>query len=342
MRRTAHPTILFPKVNVRLLLALFLRALIVNYLHMLIRDKLNSVFLSPGDTALENERKEYSRHSENGGECLVGEADLVIGAVCRIADRGKRCLSHLKKLGSHSRFSVEPEVLGIAVSVINGKRREILGPHTVYDSIAVFFLHKYFIDLKNKMRSEFRGYTVKIVIGTFISVQLPRNILIRTVKLSYPGAFNSLDGIAEYHRSFFSGLLLKKACLKLETALRHLFLRLVSRPGKLNGFLEARGLVVDEIQCAFSVAQDILSGIGGITAAQKHCVIILSRYVIRLNQGVRAEICASILTESGNNNRWHREEEGRLIKIINDAKIFKAAHFRLLLYVLFYEFLYFR
>ena len=44
------------------------------------------IFFRPGDTSLENDRKEYSRNTENSHKCLVGEFYGIVGAVSRISD----------------------------------------------------------------------------------------------------------------------------------------------------------------------------------------------------------------------------------------------------------------
>lgn len=137
------------------LLFFFFRAFVVDDLHMLGGDEGDAVFLCPGDATFEDERKEYARYGEDGHQCFVREFDNVIHAVGGVAYRLDRRLPHLEKFGSHTAFSVEPEILTVAVAVIDGERWEILCFDAVYDGIAVSLLHKNLVDLQNEVCAEF-------------------------------------------------------------------------------------------------------------------------------------------------------------------------------------------
>ena len=103
------------------------------------------------------------------------------------------------------------------------------------------------------------AYTVEIVIGSLIAVQLARHILIRAVKLTHPCTFNSLNCVGENHRAQVCWVkLLANSLLEPEIALRHLVRGLIAGPGELYRLLEARGLVVNEIERAFAVSQNVL------------------------------------------------------------------------------------
>ena len=117
---------------------------------------------------------------------------------------------------------MEPEILGIAIAVIDRQRRKILCGNAVYDSVAVFFLHKNPVNTEDKMRAEFARNSVEIMIRTLVTVQLAWLIAVRAVKLTHPCAFYRFDCVCQHHRAYFSGFLLNHALFKPEFALWHL------------------------------------------------------------------------------------------------------------------------
>ena len=127
-----------------LFLVLFLCAFVLNGLHMLGCNKLDIVFLCPINASLKDYGKEYTWCAKERRKRLVGELYFIICAICGITYRFKRCLTYLKKLCAHSCFSVEPEILGVTVTVVNGKGREVLCLYTVDNSICILFLFEEF------------------------------------------------------------------------------------------------------------------------------------------------------------------------------------------------------
>ena len=95
-----------------------------------------------------------------------------------------------------------------------------------------------------------------------------------------------------------------------------MLLGLVSGPGKLYRFLKGRRLIVDKVQRAFSVTKNVLCGVRRVAATQKHCIVILARYVVRLNQGIRSKVSLAILAKRRDNDGGHREKQRCLIKVI--------------------------
>lgn len=79
--------------------------------------------------------------AEYGLQSIVGEFDLVIGPVGSVTDRVQGLLADGQQLGPHLRLLVEPEVLGIAVAVVNGQIGEVGGLDAVDDGVRILLLH---------------------------------------------------------------------------------------------------------------------------------------------------------------------------------------------------------
>jgi hypothetical protein len=176
--------------------------------------------------------------------------------------------------------------------------------------------------------------TVEIVVGAFVTVKLTGEILVCAVKLSYPSTFNNLNSVGKNLGTNVSGIFFfNHALFKTEVTLRHLIGGLISGPGKLYCLVEVLGVIIDEADCALSVTKNVLRCVRGITAAKKHCIVILSGNVVGLNERVRAKVSCAVLTKCADYNSGHWEEQRCLIEVIHNAKVFKTAHFRFLLYI---------
>ena len=134
------------------------------------------------------------------------------------------------------------------------------------------------------MSAEFTGDTVEIMVWAFIAVKLTGEILVGSVKLTYPCAFDRLNRIGQNHRSCLTGFFFNHAFFKLEVALRHLVFRLIPGPGKLYCFFEGLRLIINEVEGTLSVFKNVLCGVRGISATEKHCIIILACHIVGLNQ----------------------------------------------------------
>ena len=112
-------------------------------------------------------------------------------------------------LESGSGGAMEPKILGVAITVVNGERGEILRSDAVYNSIAVFLFHKYLINAKNEMRAKLTGNAVKVMIRAFVAVKLPGSIFVCPVQCAHPCTFHCLNGIGQYHGPYLTGFFLQ-------------------------------------------------------------------------------------------------------------------------------------
>ena len=293
---------------------------------MLGGDEVHVVLLRPGHAALEDYGQEDAGDAEDGLEGVVGELDLVVCAVGGVADGLQRGLADLQELGPHPALAVEPEILGIPVAVVHGQGRKVLRGDAVDDRVRVLFLHPDLIDPEDEVCAEFARDAVEVVVGRLVAAEFAGSVPVRAVELPHPGAFDDLDRVGQDLGPLFAGLLLQKALLQAESALRHLVGGLVAGPGELHGLPEGFRFVVDEVDRAAAAAQDVLGGVGRIAAAQEHGVVVPARHVVGLHQGIGAEIRRPVLAEGGDDDSRHREEKRGLVEIVNDTQVFKAAH----------------
>jgi len=293
---------------------------------MFCSDKLYVVFSCPVNAALEDNGEKYAGNIKDGFKSFVSELYLVINAVCGVADRFERLLTHGQELGADAGLAVEPEVLAVAIAVVNGKVGEVLAANTVYDCVAVLLLHQYAVNLQNEVSTELGSDAVEIMVGRLIAIEFAGLVVLCVVKSADPCAFDCLNCIGKHHGAGFTGLFFNLTLLQFELALGHFVLGLVSGPAEFYALFEGLGLVVNEVNGALAIAQDILSGVGGVAAAKEHCVIILAGNIVGLNEGVRTEGGAAILAQSADNYSGHGEEEGSLIEIVYYAQIFKTGH----------------
>ena len=286
---------------------------------MLGGDQGDVVLLGPTDAALEDHGQEDAGHAQDGLQGVVGEFHLVVGPVRGISDGFQGGLADLQQLSPHTALAVEPEIFGIPVAVVHGQRREVPGGDAVDDGVRVLFLHQDPVHPQDEMGAEFAGNAVEVMIGRLVAAELAGLIPVGSVQGAHPGALNGLDGVGQNHGTELPGLFLNLALLQAEFALGHLVGGLVAGPGELDGLLEGGGLVVDEVDGALPVPQDVLGRVGRVPAAQQHGVVILARHVVGLHQGVGSQGRAAVLTEGGDDDRGHREIEGRLIEVVYDA-----------------------
>ena len=165
------------------------------------------------------------------------------------------------------------------------------------------------------------------MIRGLVAVQFARKVPVRSVERAHPRALDRFDRIGQHHRALFAGFLFDHALFEAEVALRHLVGRLVAGPTEFNRFLEAFRIVVDKVDRALAVAQDVLRRVGRIAAAKQHRVVILACHVVRLHQRIRSQRRTAVLAQRADDDRRHREIQRRLVKVVDDSKVLKAAHF---------------
>ena len=224
-------------------------------------------------------------------------------------------------------MTVEPEVLAVAVAVVDGQRREIAALYAGDDRVGVLLLHQDAVDAQNEVRSELARDAVEVVIRRLIAVQLAGLVAVGAVQLAHPCAFKDLDRVGDHHRTHIVRVFLHDlALLQRELAVGHFVLRLVARPGELHGFLEVLRVVVDEVDGALAGAEDVLRGVGGIAAVEEHGVAALARHIVRRDQGVGSERRGAVLGKGADNDGRHRVVQRGLVEVVHDPQVFKAAH----------------
>ena len=120
-----------------LFFVLFFGALVVDNLHLGSGDQFAVVLSCPFHAALQYQGQEDPGYVQNGLQGIVGELDLVVGAVSGVADGVQALLADGQQLCPHLGLAVEPEVLGIPVAVVHRQVGEVLGPDAVDDGVRV-------------------------------------------------------------------------------------------------------------------------------------------------------------------------------------------------------------
>jgi hypothetical protein len=75
-----------------------------------------------------------------------------------------------------------------------------------------------------------------------------------------------------------------------------------------------------------AACEQVLRGIGGVARLQHHRIIVFARNVVREAERIGAHGRASVLGKRGDHDGGHGEIGAGLIKVINDAEVFEAAH----------------
>ena len=164
------------------------------------------------------------------------------------------------------------------------------------------------------------------MIRSLVAVQLAGLIVLRIVQRADPAALDDLNGIGENHGTLLAGGFLQQALFQLELTFGHFILRLITGPGQFDTLFKGLRLIVHKVQSTFAVAQNVLSGVGRVAAAQQHGVVVLTGYIVGLHQRIRTQSSTAVLTQGADHHRGHVEEQRGLVEVVYHAQIFEAGH----------------
>ena len=253
-----------------------------------------------------------------------------IGAVGGVAYGGQGGVADGQQLRHRARGPGEPEVFAVPIPVAD----EHIGPqaalHAVDDVLVILGLHQHLVDAQDEVGAVLGGDAVEVFIGGRIAAvhQLAADVLLGVFQIAHPGAFHHLVGLRHHLGPRGGGILLDaQAVLQGEAEVLHLLRRSVSGPALGHDPLVIAAPVGHEVQGdGLAAGQQMLGGVGGVAGLQHHGVVALAGDVIGEAQGVGADRGAAVLRQGGDHDGGHGEVGAGLIEVVDDAKVFEAAH----------------
>ena len=174
--------------------------------------------------------------------------------------------------------------------VIHGDAGENGGFGDVADGPVVLFLDQDLVHAQDKVGAHGARDAVEIVVWAWIALEQARFVILGIVQFAHPGAFHHLEGFPHHQGK---GLIRMLSChlplFQGEDTMLHFFLRLVAGKAQPHRFFEVFLLVGDKVEGASAVAEQVLCRIAGVAGTEKHGIIIPSRHIVGLEQGISAQ-----------------------------------------------------
>ena len=159
-----------------------------------------------------------------------------------------------------------------------------------------------------------------VVLLKFIVVRAfrERAVVLRAVESIDPGALHGLQRLGDHLRISALGILgLAKSVLEVECEIFHLLGGRVARPAQAHHLLEGLPLVIQEVDDAFLVLDEVLGRVRGIAALQHESVILLAGHIKRCQKRVRPAGRLPLVCKRADEHGGHREEQGSLVEIVD-------------------------
>ena len=209
-----------------------------------------------------------------------------------------------------------------------------VGPEAALDAVddvvIVLGLHQHLVDAQNEVGAVLGGDAVEVPVRGRIAavLQLAADVLLGVLQIAHPGALHDLIGLGDHLGARCGGVLLDaQAVLQMEAEVLHLLGGRIAGPALGDDLLVVAAALGHEVDGhLLAPGQQMLGRVGGVARLQHHSVVALACDVVGEAEGVGAHGGAAVLGQGGDHHGGHGEIGAGLVEVVNNAKVFEAAH----------------